>query len=267
MKIIDSHIHFFKEPHFDRLAREAHHENSAEHLRKTFGDLGIELAIVMGNRDLDLARHVYPDFMRYCVGLDSYYFTEDKAAEALELVEQHFERPACVGLKLYPGYNTNYVYDDVYKPFLELADHCKKPVAIHTGETAGSHGLLKYSHPLTLDEVACKYPNVRFIMCHLGNPWLVDAAVVINKNHNVSADLSGFLVGKLEMRRYFEDNRGYVEYIKTWLQYMSAWDRLMYGTDWPLPNMGDYIEFIAALVPARYHDMVFYQNAAQTYGV
>lgn len=267
MKIIDSHIHFFDEPHFHMLAKAANHENSAAHLEQEFARLNIERAIVMGNRELDLDLHVYPDIMRYCVGLDSFYFTEDKAEEALAMVEQHFARQNCVGLKLYPGYNTHYVYDDLYKPFLQLAESYKKPVAIHTGETAGSHGLVKYCHPLTLDEVACKYPNVQFVMCHLGNPWIIDAAVVMNKNPNISADLSGMLVGKLDINHYFEENKGYTEYIKTWLQYMSAWDRLMYGTDWPLANMEDYIEFTARIIPERYHEQVFYQNAARIYGV
>lgn len=70
-----------------------------------------------------------------------------------------------------------------------------KPVAIHTGLTATERGLLKYSHPFTLDEAAVKYNKVRFVMCHIGNPFLADAIAVM-ENPNVSADLSGLLEGK-----------------------------------------------------------------------
>jgi len=268
MNIIDAHIHFADYEHFDQLAVEAGYRNDAEHVKAAFDTLGIAGAVVMGNRDLSLETHVYPEYLRYCIGLDSYNFTgEEDGAQVLRQVELHFQRNACVGLKLYPGYNTFYVYDPIYAPFYELAARYDKPVAIHTGEVAGNWGLVKYSHPLTVDEVASAHPETRFVLCHLGNPWMLDAAVVMNKNANVSADLSGFLRGKQDMKAFFINNKSYVEHIKMCLQYMQAWDRLMYGTDWPLANMENSIEFVADLIPARYHDMVFSENARRIYGL
>lgn len=268
MKIIDTHIHFAKhEYHFDQLALEAGHNNDEESLKEDFDRLGIVGAVVMGNRDLSLESHAYPDFMRYCIGLDSNNFNGSDVATALRQVELHLRRDACVGLKLYPGYNSFYVYDPAYAPFYELAAQYNKPVAIHTGELAGNWGNVKYSHPLTVDEVATAHSQTRFVLCHLGNPWIMDAAVVINKNPNVSADLSGFLRGRQNMREFFTNNKSYLDYIKMCLQYMQAWDRLMYGTDWPLANIENYIEFICELIPTKYHDLVFYQNARRIYGL
>ncbi|MDR2892648.1 MAG: amidohydrolase family protein [Deltaproteobacteria bacterium] len=270
MKIIDAHIHFAAHAHFDQLAREAGHSNDLDALKVDFDRLGIVGAIVMGNRDLTLESHSYPGFMRYCIGLDSSNFGEtaaDAASVALRQVELHLQRASCVGLKLYPGYNSTYVYDPMYAPFLELAARYDKPVAIHTGELASSWGNVKYSHPLTVDEVATAHPRTRFVLCHLGNPWLLDAAVVISKNPNVSADLSGFLIGRQNMQEYFDENKNYLDYLKMSLQYMQAWDRLMFATDWPLTNLGDYIEFVAGLIPAKYHDLVFYENAKRIYGL
>lgn len=268
MKIIDAHIHFANREHFDCLAREAGHHNSAERVKADFDRLNIAGAVVMGNRDLSLESHVYPGFMRYCIGLDSSNFTEaGDGAQVLRQVELHLQRDACVGIKLYPGYNSFYVYDPVYTPFYELAAQHNKPVAIHTGELAGNWGLVKYSHPLTVDEVATAHPKTRFVLCHLGNPWVMDAAVVINKNPNVSADLSGFLRGKQDMKAFFANNKSYLDYIRMSLQYMQAWDRLMYGTDWPLANLENYIEFVSELIPVQHHDLVFYENAQRIYGV
>ena len=267
MKIIDAHIHFADHAHFNQLAREAGHDNSSESLKADFDRLDIAGAVVMGIRDLSPESHLYPGFMRYCVGLDSGNFVEEDAASVLRQVELHLQRDACAGLKLYPGYNSLYVHDPVYASFFELAERYDKPVAIHTGELAGNWGRVKYSHPLTVDEVAADHPKTRFILCHLGNPWVMDAAVVIGKNPNVSADLSGFLRGKQDMGEYFTDNKSYLDYIKMSLRYMQAWDRLMYGTDWPLANIENYIEFVAELIPAKYQDMVFYENARRIYGV
>ena len=90
-------------------------------------------------------------------------------------VEENLKRKQCCGIKLYPGYNHVYVYDELYDPIYELARKYNKPVAIHTGLTATANALLKYSHPMTLDEAAVKYPDVQFVMCHIGNPFLQDA--------------------------------------------------------------------------------------------
>jgi predicted TIM-barrel fold metal-dependent hydrolase len=73
-------------------------------------------------------RH-YPPFMRYCIGLDRFVAAGTDHTQQLELVEAHLQRPECVGLKLYPGYNYFYVYDPVMDPFFELAAKYHKPVA------------------------------------------------------------------------------------------------------------------------------------------
>ncbi|MDR2909228.1 MAG: amidohydrolase [Oscillospiraceae bacterium] len=265
MKIIDAHIHFFDLPHFHQLALAAGHENSAAHLKKTFGELGIEGAVVMGNRGLSPEDHVYPEFMRYCVGLDRFSFTGEVGADTVSKLRLHLNREACVGIKLYPGYNEAYVYDDVYKPVYRLAEEYGVPVAIHTGEVAGTHGRLKYCHPMTIDEVASDYPGVNFVMCHLGNPWVMDAAVILHKNPNVSADLSGMLVGNTDVKARLADMKGYIDHLKTWIAYAGAYDRLMYATDWPLANMKGYIDFVAELIPPPHHEAVFCENARRIY--
>ena len=53
MKIIDEHLHFWPgHGHFDELALEAGHENTAGHLKMVYQDLDISFGIVMGNRGL-----------------------------------------------------------------------------------------------------------------------------------------------------------------------------------------------------------------------
>lgn len=149
----------------------------------------------MGNDDLRTDQGRYPDFLSYCVGLDR-GISEDPAKQ-WAAVERHLQRPDCVGIKLYPGYQPFYVSDDRLAPLYELAEAYHKPVAVHTGMTALPTALLQYSHPLTLDEAAVKWPNVQFVMCHVGNPWIVDAVSVLEKNSNVALDLSGLLEGKI----------------------------------------------------------------------
>ena len=173
-----------------------------------------------------------------------------------------------MGIKLYPGYNHFYVYEDRLKPFYDLAVKYDKPVAIHTGLTATERGLLKYSHPFTLDEAAVKYNKVQFVMCHIGNPFLADAIAVMEKNPNVSADLSGLLEGKIpDFDRFLYEKYGYIRRLHDLFSYIGCYERFMFGTDWPLANLQDYVNFVKVVIPRSAWDDVFYNNAVRTYGL
>jgi len=104
-------------------------------------------------------------------------------------------------------------------------------------------------------------------MCHLGNPWITDAAAVISKNPNVCADLSGLLEGFTDMGEYFLEQEGYLNHIMTWLAYMDAYDRLMFGTDWPLANIQNYVDLVLRLIPEKHREKVFSGNARRIYGL
>lgn len=266
MKIIDAHLHFWpEEPAFSQLAEAAGHKNTAEHLQKVYEELGIVCGIVMGNRTVDPKEHKYPSFMRYCIGIDSLYLDGNQVNDAVSQIEENLRNPQCVGIKLYPGYSPMYISDPAYEPVYELARDYQKPVAVHTGETSTQTAHLKYSHPLTLDEVAADHPQVQFVMCHYGNPWLMDAAAVVSKNDNVVADISGMLVGKVDMDRLFEEKQGYIEALRTWMGYLHEYEDILFGTDWPLANLSQYIDFVSRLVPEKYQEKVFFDNACRIY--
>lgn len=265
-KIIDAHLHFCPEMEgFTMLAEAAGHKNEEEHLRSVYDELGIVCGIVMGNRTVDSQNRSYPDFLRYCVGMDSGCLREMELEHAIGSIEEHLERPDCVGIKLYPGYTHFYITDPIYDPVYELAAKYEKPVAIHMGETATKGALLKYTHPLTLDEVATLHPDVQFVMCHFGNPWLMDAAAVVSKNANVAVDISGLLEGRFKLEHLIEEKTGYIEALKTWLGYLHEYDGVMFGTDWPLVNLKEYIGFAEELIPEKYHEKVFFENANKIY--
>ena len=66
-----------------------------------------------------------------------------------------------------------------------------------------------------LDEAAADHKRTRFVMCHFGNPFLESAAAVVEKNPNVSTDLSGLLDGRVDLQRYFREQEGYVNLLRT----------------------------------------------------
>ena len=272
MKIIDAHLHLFPAGNelTDKMVKSVGHENSVEHLRKVYSELDMAHGIIMGNRSLELDYHDYPnDLFHYCIGLDSSLFCEGDSVipDFAEKVEQHLMRDSCCGVKLYPGYNKISLADEIYEPVYQLAQKYDKPVAIHMGLTSRARAHLKYCHPLALDEVAADHRKTRFVMCHFGNPFFESSAAVLVKNPNVSTDLSGLLEGRLDLSQYLEEQQGYVFLLKSWLAASCCWDKIMFGTDWPIVNLGEYIGFIKEIVPEKQWEKVFFDNANKIYGL
>ena len=147
------------------------------------------------------------------------------------------------GLKLYPGYEAFYVHDPRMRVVYELAAEFGVPVMIHTGDTFDPKGKVKYAHPLEVDEVAVDFRDVTFVICHLGNPWVTDAMEVIYKNENVVGDISGLTLGRFEER--FE--RFMLQQVNEVLAFAGDPSSLLYGTDWPICEMGSYIKFVKNL--------------------
>lgn len=173
-------------------------------------------------------------------------------------VEARLEADEIRGLKLYPGYQPFYPHDPACDPVFELAARYEVPVLVHTGDTHRPDALLKYAHPLELDETAVRHPDAMIVMCHAGNPWLVDAAQVLWKNANVHADLSG-LVTEEAMRRW---EAWMVERLDAFLRYVGDPSRILFGSDWPVTSMALSLRFVDALelTPGE-KDRVLRENA------
>ncbi|HET7321946.1 MAG TPA: amidohydrolase family protein [Longimicrobiaceae bacterium] len=193
-------------------------------------------------------------------GVSYYNYTAQDVAELRALL--HTGR--IKGLKLYPGYESFYVHDPRMRVVYELAAEFRVPVMIHTGDTFDPKGKVKYAHPLEVDEVAVDFREVDFVICHLGNPWVTDAMEVIYKNENVVGDISGFTLGAFEER--FE------QFMRQQLNEVVAFagnpSYILYGTDWPICDMGSYIRFVRNLqLTDEETEMIFWRNAARIFRI
>jgi predicted TIM-barrel fold metal-dependent hydrolase len=185
-------------------------------------------------------------------------------ADHLRRVESILATKQVRALKCYLGY-LHYPPDHSgYRPYYELAERYRLPIIFHTGDTYSPCAKLRYAHPLLVDDVAVDHPNVKFVLAHLGNPWLTDAAEVVYKNVNVWADLSGLAVGDAasftaeERQEVLEEAR---QAARRAFRYAERPNRFLYGSDWPLAPMAAYQAFIAAAIPELYHEMIFEDNA------
>jgi uncharacterized protein len=189
--------------------------------------------------------------------------TRDDADHLCRVESALATRQVCA-LKAYLGY-LHYAPDHPgYRPYYELAERYQVPVIFHTGDTYSPRAKLRYAQPLLVDDVAVDHPKVKFVLAHLGNPWLSDAAEVVYKNVNVWADLSGLVVGDgdsfaaEERQEMLEETR---QGLRRAFRYAERPNRFLYGSDWPLAPMAAYRSFIAAAIPELYHPLIFEDNA------
>ena len=183
----------------------------------------------------------------------------------LQAIEERLRRREVIALKLYPGYEWFYPHDKICRPIYELAVEYDVPVMVHTGDTYSKRAKLRHAHPLLVDDVAVDYPDVNFVLCHMGNPWFKDAAEVLYKNDNVFADISGLVLGEFtsDFERYM------LQQLKEMIMFMGDPGRqMMYGSDWPLVRMGPYVKFLQGLeLPEEQMEAVRWQTAARLFRI
>lgn len=188
--------------------------------------------------------------------------------EWIRRVEAQLAAGRVVALKGYLGYLHHAPADPGYVPYYELAARYRLPFIFHTGDTYSPFAKLKYAHPLGVDEVAVDHREVRFVLAHVGNPWVVDCAEVVYKNMNVWADLSGLLVGTaddFDDPEKAEARADVVARVRLAIRYAERPNRFLYGTDWPLAPMAAYRDFVAEAVPEHLHESVFEENAQRLF--
>ena len=165
------------------------------------------------------------------------------------------------GLKVYLGYAPFYPSDKRYSPFYKLAQTYKVPVIFHAGDVFGSKNLVKFAHPLGIDEVAVAHPKVNFVIAHMGTPWIRDTAELLYKNPNVYADLSGIVLAGAKSSKILKNELAWA------FDYVDDFRKFLYGSDWPLNRMKDYIKFIKSVVPRKHWREIFCENAKRLFKI
>src|SRR5262245_99547 len=221
-------------------------------LRREMQAAGVTHALAMGSRsaspDDPLGVTATLRLAEKVPGLLAIGVADPSAAtpEHLRRVEAVLAAGQVRALKGYLGYLHFGPDHPAYTPYYELAARFDVPFIFHTGDTYSPRAKLRFAHPLLVDDVAVDHPNVRFVLAHLGNPWLTEAAEVVYKNINVWADMSGLVVGtaagfSAEERRelIYDMTRG----VERAFRYAERPNRFLYGSDWPLAPMVAYRSF------------------------
>ena len=188
-------------------------------------------------------------------------------ADQIERLKKYLMASKIVGVKLYLGYEEFYANNQKLYPLYRFCEKGGYPVVYHTGVLEiGYKGLLKYSHPLTIDSVAADFPNLKIVIAHMGNPWILDCGAVMLKNKNVYTDLSGFFD---EYKTITKEQVDYfIKRLWEFRQFVGEFKKCLFGTDWPLYNQKEYLEAILKLpLEGEESDLVLWKNAQKVFNL
>ncbi len=142
-------------------------------------------------------------------------------------IDAEYERAVgelgCRGIKLALSYQA---VDPVSDAAFSLFDRLQSdglPIVFHNGMSASPDAVLRYAHPLAMDEVAIAFPRLKMILAHTSHPWYEDCMSVVRKHPNVWTDISGMpsrpWMAWRAMRVFYE---------------FSATHKMLFGSDWIL---------------------------------
>jgi len=162
----------------------------------------------------------YPDKFVGFAGIDP-----RRGKEAIMELERCVEKLSFGGVKFWTltGF---YPDDKEFYSFYKRVEELNVPILIHTGR-GPQYTYLKYCQPIYVDTIAVDFPDITFIMAHMGDPFTDQAFAVAGKNPNVYIDVSAWQpVLKFSPPAFVQSLYR--------AKMMCGIDKILFGSDWPL---------------------------------
>ncbi|WP_371505011.1 amidohydrolase family protein [Nitrosopumilus adriaticus] len=264
--IIDCHVHVNQ---YELTQNVPLLEDRLEMLQSEMTNNNVDYAIILSsyknNPQRPSTEQIIDSIKKYDnLGVAAGFTIENHTDDDLKNYRQLIKDGKIKAMKIYSGYEHYYPYDERYQKVYDTCIEFDIPVMFHTGDTYSEKGKLRYARPLNLDDVAVDNPELKIVMCHLGNPWIQDAQEVLYKNKNVYADVSGLVVGSFD--HFFE--KMIKEKVAELINYAGEPRYLLYGTDWPISSMDSYLNFVAKLnIKKPFRDNFMYKNSKELFKI
>jgi len=237
-KAIDNHVHLSM--HSESKAKI---ELLEESMKKSGIDFSIVLAAYFPRKTGSITNHdilsIVEDYDNLLVfgSLD----VENGLNEGTAELEELLAKDKIFGIKLYPGYQYFYPNEKKLDAIYELASKFQVPVMFHSGLAYRSPGGIQYSRPIYMDDVAGNFPDVKFIISHLGDPSVNEAIAVAHKNPNVYLDFSGLVSNTTKSRKralkWQKLNEEYiVKIVADAMIDLMGTEKFIFGSDWPISS-------------------------------
>src|SRR5215210_499144 len=272
MLIIDCHVHLNQYDGINKTGTFLSLEERLKTLLESMDNNDINYSIIISSYRVDVSRPSVSQIIDIMKKYDNKnklvlvagFTIDNHTEEDLKNYKQWLKDDIIKGIKLYCGYEHHYPYDERYQIVYDICVEFDCPLMIHTGDAFSNRAKVKYSHPLNIDDVAVDNPELKIVMCHIGNPWITDCQEVLYKNKNVYADISGLIIGNFTL----SGETHYATKLNELLRYVGKKHRLLFGSDWPICNMESYLRFVHKMELDRESlDLLMFKNAKSIFAL
>ena len=161
----------------------------------------------------------YPERFSGLAGIDPY-----RGMDGVRELEYAVKELGFVGAHLYPHWIELAPDHAKYYPYYAKCCELDIPIMMQVGHNlvySRERRLPSVGRPITLDQVAIDFPDLKLIGIHIGIPWTDEMISMAWKHENV------YIGSDAYAPKYWPDS--FVHYLKTYGQ-----DKVLFGTDWPV---------------------------------
>ncbi|MFH1760206.1 MAG: amidohydrolase family protein [bacterium] len=165
-------------------------------------------------------------FPEKIIGFSYIDIEKDNHEDIYKYKEQGFK-----GLKIIE--TTNPYDHNAYMKYYETASKLEMPILFHMGFLGIRPGRFVNCNnyrPITLDTIARRFPDLRMICAHMGNPWWDEGFLVMWKHKNIYCDMSGLSACRRDLsfwHKLFKPNNELHEAV---FKLIFASDQFMFGS-------------------------------------
>jgi predicted TIM-barrel fold metal-dependent hydrolase len=193
----------------------------------------------------------YPERFHGLAGVDP-----NEGMRGVRQLEHAVKQLGFIGAHSYPHWFELAPDHARYYPFYAKCCELDVPIQLQVGQSHvydASYPRRSVGRPITLDAVACDFPELKLIGIHCGIPWTDEMIAMAWKHENV------YIGTDAHSPKYWPP--AFVQYINTYGQ-----DKVIFGTDFPVLRFERTVEEIEEL-ELRPHVMrkLFSENARRVY--
>ncbi len=151
--------------------------------------------------------------------------------DAVEQLDYAILKLGLRGLKLGPIYQNVHPANAGTMNLFRRAEELDIPILIHQGTTFCCNVSLEVANPVLLQPAALQFPNLRMVIAHMGQPWIVETLCLIRKHPQLYADISAL---------YYRPWQFYNALVLA-MEY-GVLHKLLFGSDYPVTTPASTIE-------------------------
>jgi len=217
-----------------------------EEMLRRMDEAGIEKAFLIapkiGRKGLPAAYHVpyqivvdavekYPDRFYGLAGIDPF-----EGMSGVRALEQAINEFGFIGAHVYPHWFELAPDHAKYYPFYAKCVELDVPIQMQVGQSliySPTSPMRSVGQPITIDTVACDFPELKIIGIHIGIPWHEEMIAMAWKHPNV------YIGCDAHAPKHWPES--FIKYINSYGQ-----DKVIFGTDFPVIDFSRAMDDIAA---------------------